>query len=149
MTNQELQKSLEDMIKLAKERDLLEGRYNVTIEDVDIDEKIARFRYKADPADQNIYGGVHGGTTATIFDYAMGILLDALTEKYMSTIQLNIQYLKPMLADEYILECQALHVGRKVCQTIAKFIDASTGVPTAQAQASYVVVAADKAVKLQ
>ena len=44
MTNQELQKSLEDMIKLAKERDLLEGRYNVTIEDVDIDEKIARCR---------------------------------------------------------------------------------------------------------
>ena len=65
----------------------------------------------------HIYNGrgeVHGGVIAAMMDTTMGINAIALTEGSVSTSDMNISFLKPFRGKSFIIESEAVQVGRRV-----------------------------------
>lgn len=65
---------------------------------------------------------VHGGVTASILDFTMGLLARYCTTGYMTpTISMDVSYLRPMpLGKTVLVEAQITMAGFSVCHVTAK-----------------------------
>lgn len=65
---------------------------------------------------------VHGGVTASILDFTMGLLARFCTTGYMTpTISMNVEYLRPMpLKKRILVEAAVTMAGFSVCHVTAR-----------------------------
>lgn len=89
---------------------------------------------------KNPYGGVHGGVICTLFDTGMGTGAVAISQKFITTTDLSVSYLRPMVADSYIIHVDYNHLGRSLIRCTAKAIDAHTGHVCATGMASFMTL---------
>jgi uncharacterized protein (TIGR00369 family) len=87
------------------------------------------FGTTATPAVYNTIGIVHGGFTATLLDSALGCAINTLATppKVFTTVELKINYIRPITAATGALRCEAnaLHVGTRVGMAEGRVVDAS------------------------
>ena len=87
------------------------------------------FGTTATPAVYNTVGIVHGGFTATLLDSALGCAINTLAAppKVFTTVELKINYIRPITAETGPLRCEAhvLHVGSRVGMAEGRVVDAA------------------------
>lgn len=75
----------------------------------------------------NPIGSVHGGVAATLFDSALACAIHSLLPAGTgyTTIELHINYLRPVTIETGYLRCEgkAIHVGRRVATSEARLTD--------------------------
>ena len=124
MDNKEYSKKLSYSLNLMRETDKgLNGMINFTVKDANIDEDYVELNYLPDDWHRNPYGGVHGGMIAAVFDYGMGVCATVLTGSYKSTVDLNINYLKAMMGDKFVLRTEFMQNGRTMMRCLGKIFD--------------------------
>lgn len=86
------------------------------------------FGTTATPAVYNTVGIAHGGFTATLLDSALGCAINTLATppKVFQTVELKINYIRPITAETGPLRCEArvLHVGSRVGTAEGRVVDA-------------------------
>ncbi|GII03864.1 PaaI family thioesterase [Planobispora takensis] len=98
---------------------------------VDVEE--GRAVFEGDPGEHlyNPMGTVHGGFTATLLDSALGsAVMSALPAgRAYTTIQLNVNLLRPIFGDTPTLRCEAtaVHVGRTIATAEARVTGTADG----------------------
>lgn len=95
--------------------------------DCDPEKKSVSVRYKKFKWEDNGRGEVHGGVISAMMDTTMGINAIALTDGSVSTSDMTISFLKPFRGKSFIIESEAVQVGRRVVRLIAKAFDEETG----------------------
>ncbi|RFU28278.1 hypothetical protein B7463_g8053, partial [Scytalidium lignicola] len=81
----------------------------------------AQFSYTVKQEHINRLGNLHGGCTATIFDFATTCALAPIAREGFwalvgVTRTLNVTYLRPVaLGEEVVIECDVVHAGRRLC----------------------------------
>jgi uncharacterized protein (TIGR00369 family) len=97
---------------------------------VEVDEGRVVFTAQATAAHHNTTGYAHGGFTAALLDSALGCAINTLAQdgKVYTTLELKINYIRPITTDVGPLRCEAraLHVGRRVGMAEGRVVD-STG----------------------
>ena len=77
----------------------------------------------------NTVGIAHGGFTATLLDSALGCAINTLASppKVFTTVELKINYIRPITAATGPLRCEAkvLHVGNRVGMAEGRVVDAA------------------------
>ena len=83
------------------------------------------FRFHAQEWMRNPNGVVHGGIIATLLDNCMGILTYALAGAYTPTINITINYARPiLLGSDVLLTTQIATLGRTMAQVTAQIVRA-------------------------
>ena len=72
---------------------------------------------------RNPYGGVHGGIIASVFDTGIGMGACAMTQHFVTTVDLNIQYLRPMWGTRFRLVLDYTHIGNKLVSCLGKLLE--------------------------
>jgi len=94
---------------------------------VEVDEGRVVFTAQATSAHNNTTGYAHGGFTATLLDSALGCAINTLAQdgKVYTTLELKINYLRPITAGVGPLRCEAraLHVGKRVGMAEGRVVD--------------------------
>lgn len=94
---------------------------------VEVDEGRVVFTAQATAAHNNTTGYAHGGFTATLLDSALGCAINTLAQdgKVYTTLELKINYMRPITADVGPLRCEAkaLHVGKRVGMAEGRVVD--------------------------
>ena len=67
------------------------------------EEKSITVKYKAEKWNMNTGGTMHGGIICTAFDNCFGILAHALSKTWVTTIDINVRFLKPVLCGEELI----------------------------------------------
>lgn len=88
----------------------------------------------------NNYNGVHGGIIASVFDTGMGLSAHAACGKFVTTTDLTVDYLKPMIGKRFTLSVEYTHVGRKLISECGKITDDETGDLCAVCMASFMII---------
>jgi uncharacterized protein (TIGR00369 family) len=95
---------------------------------VEVDEGRVVFAAQATPAHHNTTGYAHGGFTATLLDSALGCAINTLARdgKVYTTLELKINYIRPITDDVGPLRCEAraVHVGKRVGIAEGRVVDA-------------------------
>ncbi len=108
--------------------------------DSDLGKKSCRIKYKKYKWQDNGRGEVHGGVIAAMMDTTMGINAIALTEGSVSTSDMNISFLKPFRGKSFIIESEAVQVGRRVIRLLSRAYDEDNGKCLAIATANFMHV---------
>ncbi len=103
------------------------------------DEMWAEYAFEADEWCRNPYGGVHGGIIASIIDTGMGMTCAAYSNKYVSTTDLSVSYLKPMMGTKFIVRVDLTQAGSRMIRCLAKVTDAESGVLCATGMGSFIL----------
>ena len=94
----------------------------------EVEEGRVVFTATATSAHHNTTGYAHGGFTATLLDSALGCAINTLAPqgKVYTTLELKINYIRPITTDVGPLRCEArvLHVGSRVGTAEARVVDA-------------------------
>lgn len=77
---------------------------------------------------------------SAIMDTTMGINAIALTDGSVSTSDMTISFLRPFTGKSFIVESEAVQVGRRVIRLIAKAYDEDTGKCLAMSTGSFMHV---------
>jgi uncharacterized protein (TIGR00369 family) len=86
--------------------------------------------FSVDPAEYhyNPNGLVHGGLLATVLDSALGCAVQATLPRGVryATLELKVNYLRPVLRDTGTLRCEArvVHAGRRTALAEGRVADA-------------------------
>ncbi len=95
---------------------------------VEVEEGRVVFVAQATAAHHNTTGYAHGGFTATLLDSALGCAINTLAPqgKVYTTLELKINYIRPITMDVGPVRCEAtvLHVGSRVGTAEARVTDA-------------------------
>ncbi|KAH8804995.1 putative acyl-coenzyme A thioesterase 13, partial [Xylogone sp. PMI_703] len=81
----------------------------------------ATFSYTVQEDHVNRLGNLHGGCTATIFDFLTTCALAPIAREgfwaYAGVSRtLNVTYLRPVpLGEEVVIECEVVHAGKRLC----------------------------------
>ncbi|MGI6767255.1 MAG: PaaI family thioesterase [Lentihominibacter sp.] len=108
--------------------------------DCNPDNNSCRIKYKKYKWQDNGRGEVHGGVIAAMMDTTMGINAIALTEGSVSTSDMNISFLKPFRGKSFIIESEAVQVGRRVIRLLSRAYDEDDGKFLAIATANFMHV---------
>ncbi|KAL1861672.1 hypothetical protein VTK73DRAFT_6980 [Phialemonium thermophilum] len=79
------------------------------------------FRHSVKPEHCNTLGNMHGGCTATLFDFCTSSVLALVSRPgfwaFLGVSRtLNVTYLRPAPCDEtVVIECEIVQVGKKLC----------------------------------
>ncbi len=103
------------------------------------DEMWAEYAFEAGEWCRNPYGGVHGGIIASIIDTGMGMTCAAYSNKYVSTTDLSVSYLKPMMGTKFIVRVDLTQAGSRMIRCLAKVTDAESGVLCATGMGSFIL----------
>lgn len=85
---------------------------------------------------------VHGGVTASILDFAMGLLARCSTTGYMTpTVSMDVSYLRPVPLEKTVfVEAQITMAGFSVCHVTAKvWVEGAEDKPVATSTGVYYV----------
>ena len=78
------------------------------------------FAFTVQPTHCNRLGNLHGGCTATLFDYVTTMVLVQINRPdfwwWLGVSRtLNVTYLRPMPAEEtFHIECELVHIGKRL-----------------------------------
>lgn len=92
------------------------------------------FQFTVQPEHHNGLHNMHGGATASLFDWCTSIALALINKSgfwfFMGvTRTLSLTYLRPVPVGEVVLvECEVAHAGRKLCHLKGRMKRASDGV---------------------
>lgn len=112
----------------------------IALTDCSREEMYAEFSFVNDnEAWLNPYGGIHGGIICTLFDTCMGFGAAGLCKGFVSTTDLSVSYLKPMMGTNYKFRIDYTQLGSRMIRCIGKAIDTDSGLLCATAQASFVI----------
>lgn len=91
------------------------------------------------PASENGAGtGVaHGGALATLLDTALTFALIAAADRDWATVDLRVDYLRPVAIDEVSVRARVVHAGRRTGRAEGEVVDAS-GATCARAVGTFV-----------
>ena len=79
----------------------------------------------------------HGGVAATLLDSALSFALIAATDRDWSTVDLRVDYLRPVRIGGVTASARAIHAGRRVGRAEGELRDAA-GVACARAVGTFV-----------
>lgn len=139
MTNSELYSKVVETIDLACQHpDRHNALLKLKLDSCDSDKLTMRFVFEVDgPWCLNPYDCVHGGVISSLFDTSMGIGAVALTDGYVTTTDLSINYIKPFSGKKYYFDIEYTHIGNKMIRILGRAQDAETGVLCATAMGGY------------
>lgn len=100
-----------------------------TLVGCDPDTMSAEFRFNVDDRLLNRAGQLHGGMAAAMFDFSMGVLTrHAIELTFAPTIELNITYFRPVMADEdVIIRAKVENAGSRITHLSAEMFIEKTG----------------------
>lgn len=138
-------KELFDKIqKVIDVNSLQPGRLNemlgLKIKDCSRKESFAEFIYDVSEWALNPYDGVHGGIICSLFDTTMGIGSVALTERFVTTTDISVSFVKPMTGKQYSIQLQYNHIGKNMARCTGRAIDTETGIVCATAMGSFMLL---------
>ncbi|MGI6736392.1 MAG: PaaI family thioesterase [Anaerovoracaceae bacterium] len=119
----------------------MNARMGIGLIDCSIDETaVIDYSYQAKEADLNPFGGVHGGAIATLFDTCIGLAAVAVTEKYVTTTDMSISYLRALQGKNFRVHVELTHIGHKMVSGIGWIFDRETDELCATGTASYMTL---------
>lgn len=75
---------------------------------------LARFRFAPPEIARGLEGGLHGGALATALDTAATFAIISSVGHDASTVDLRLDYLRPALGPEFLIEAVTLRAGRRL-----------------------------------
>ena len=140
MRDSEFAKDFEDIRAYAQSQpQRLNAMLDLQLLDGSREEMWAEYAFKAEDWCRNPYGGVHGGMIASIIDTGMGFTCATYSNKYVSTTDLSISYLKPMMNVHYKIRVELTQTGSRMIRCIAKVSDAESGMLCATGMGSFIL----------
>ena len=140
MKDQQLLKDFEEIRAYALQHpQRLNALLNLQLLDGSREEMWAEYAFEADEWCRNPYGGVHGGIIASIIDTGMGMTCATFSNKYVSTTDLSISYLKPMMNCRYRIRVELTQVGSRMIRCMARVSDAESGMLCATGMGSFIL----------
>lgn len=140
MKDLEFAKDFEDIRAYAQSQpQRLNALLNLKLLDGSRAEMWAEYEYEAEDWCRNPYGGVHGGIIASIIDTGMGFTCATYSNKYVSTTDLSVSYLKPMMGTKYMIRVDLTQAGSRMIRCLAKVSDAETGMLCATGMGSFIL----------
>ena len=121
-----------------KDPERLNARLDLKLHDCSRDEMWVEFDFESREWCLNPYGGVHGGAICSMIDTAMGFSCAAYSGKYVSTTDLSVSYLKPMMGKRYIIHVYLTQAGSRMIRCMAKVCDGDSGVLCATGMGSFI-----------
>lgn len=121
-----------------KDPERLNARLDLKLHDCSRDEMWVEFDFESREWCLNPYGGVHGGAICSMIDTAMGFSCAAYSGKYVSTTDLSVSYLKPMMGKRYIIYVDLTQAGSRMIRCMAKVCDGDSGVLCATGMGSFI-----------
>lgn len=141
MKDVELAKDIEVIRAFAqKEPERLNAQLGLKLHDCSRSERWASYRFKRKECWRNPYGGVHGGIICSMIDASMGMTCAAFTNSYVSTADLSVSYLKPMMNEDYIVKVELTQIGNRMIRCMAKVTDAESGQLCATGMSSFIII---------
>ena len=139
MKDLEFAKDFEDIRAYAQQHpQRLNALLDLKLLDCSRDEMWAEYEFEAEEWGRNPYGGVHGGIIASIIDTGMGMTCAAYSNKYISTTDLSVSYLKPMMNIRYKIRVELTQAGSRMIRCLAKVTDAESGMLCATGMGSFI-----------
>ena len=140
MKDTEFAKDFEAVLNYSlKQPERLNARLNLQLLDCSREELWVEYEFEAGEWCRNPYGGVHGGIIASIIDSGMGFASAAYSNKYVSTTDLSVSYLKPMMNSRYRVHVEMTQTGSRMIRCMAKVLDAETGMICATGMGSFIL----------
>ena len=102
---------------------------------------LVHYVYRADPHHRNVFGTLHGGVIASIFDGGIGQGAAIIKRSSMNTVTLTVTYLEVCRGDNYRIEVEYTHLGDRIVDGVARMYDEDNdGVLCAMAMGSFLVL---------
>lgn len=140
MRDSEFVKDFEEIRAYALQQpQRLNARLDLKMLDGSREEMWAEYAFEADEWCRNPYGGVHGGIIASIIDTGMGYTCATYSNKFVSTTDLSVSYLKPMLNSHYKIRVELTQTGSRMIRCMAKVFDAESGMLCATGMGSFIL----------
>ena len=98
------------------------------------------YSYVAKPEHRNNYDGLFGGTICGVFDTCMGMGAVALTQHFVTTVDITVSFLREARGDEYVVRIDYPHVGGRIVNMNGTLTDKKTGEPVATAVSTFAVL---------
>ena len=108
---------------------------------VELAEGYARLAVTVEERMNSFLGALHGGVLSSLADTAVAMALFTLIEPDQKpvTVELNINYLRPVQGDQAIAEARIVSKGRKIAVGDVDITD-ETGQLVAKSRATYIVI---------
>ncbi len=105
----------------------------------DEDKGIVTLGYKMKEWEKNVRGEMHGGAIAAMFDLSMGLTSVAYNKSMqISTVEISVNYIRPLVEEEYLFESEMVHFGRKLIRVRGKALSKATGKVVATGSATFI-----------
>ncbi len=130
----------EFMAKSQGDGQKLNGMLDLKLGQVDLQNDTIEFLFQAKEWCKNPYGTVHGGIICSILDTAMGTGAVAIAKGFVTTTDLDVNFLRPMHGENYRIEAEYTLVGKRLIRTGGKVYDTQTGKLCATAMAGFMVI---------
>ena len=121
-----------------KDPERLNARLDLKLHDCSRDEMWVEFAFESREWCLNPYGGIHGGAICSMIDTAMGFSCASYSGKYVSTTDLSVSYLKPMMGKHYIIHVDLTQAGSRMVRCLANVRDADSGVLCSTGMGSFI-----------
>lgn len=139
MKDLEFAKNIEDtMFYSRRHPERLNAMLDLKLLDCSRAEMWAEYEFEAGEWCRNPYGGVHGGIICSIIDTGMGFTCATYSNKYVSTTDLSVSYLKPMMGAKYIVRVDLTQAGSRMIRCLARVTDAESGILCATGMGSFI-----------
>ena len=142
LRQQKMRDDIENIVKthFDDKENLLLNMLNPVFVDCDYKKRSVTIKYKAEKWNMNTGGSMHGGIIATAFDNCFGMLAHYLSGKVVTTVDINVRFLKPvLLGDDLVITAKADHGGRTLISLSAEAFSRGN-VKTAAASATFMVI---------
>jgi uncharacterized protein (TIGR00369 family) len=90
-----------------------------------IDEGDIKLEMKINPELLNVLGTLHGGAYSSLLDATMGLTVRSVIDSFVTTINLNVSYLKPVKEGRIWSHGTILNQGRSICIVESRLYDDS------------------------
>ena len=139
MKDKKFAEEIEDVFRYAtSQKERLNAKLDLKLHDCSRKEMWVEFAFESREWCLNPYGGVHGGIICSIIDTGMGTACASYSGKYVSTTDLTVSYLKPMMGKHYLIHVDLTQAGSRMIRCMAKVSDAESGLLCATGMASFI-----------
>jgi uncharacterized domain 1 len=140
MRDEKLAKEIAEILELnGQQPERLNAMLNLKLADCSREEGYVEFEFDVREWCLNPYGGVHGGMICALFDTSLGIGAVALTQKFVSTTDMSVSFLRPFNDSHYRFTGEYTQIGRRMVRATGKAISIKDGTVCATAMASYML----------
>ena len=99
----------------------------------------AEYKFPVQEWESNLARQLHGGVTAAMFDFSMGVLTRvAFDMKFVPTIELNVTYVRPAdVGENVIIKAKVIHGGKRIVHLSSEMYNETTGKSVAHARGMF------------